>query len=46
MGSASDVSVGRAVIQARSKQVNVTGTAVIELGVVSIHVRPYDMRLY
>jgi len=45
-GSALDVSVGRAVRQASSKRVDVTGTgvtAVIELGVISIHVGPNDM---
>jgi len=47
MGSALDVSVGRAVIQARSERVDVTGaTAVIELGVVSMHVGPYGMSIH
>jgi len=47
MGSALDVSVGRAVIQARSERVDVTGaTAVIELGVVSMHVGQYGMSIH
>ena len=46
-GSALDVSVGRAVRQASSKRVEVTGaTAVIELGVVSVHVRLYGMSIH
>jgi len=46
-GSATEVSVGHAVRQASSKRVDVAGTtAVIELGVVSIHARPYDVSIH
>ena len=46
-GSATEVSVGHAVRQASSKRVDVTGaTAVIKLGVVSVHVGPYGMSIH
>ena len=46
-GSAPETSVGRAVRQASSKRVDVTGaTAVIKLGVVSVHVGPYGMSIH
>ena len=46
-GSAPEISVGHAVRQASSKRVDVTGaTAVIELGVVGVHVGPYGVSIH